>query len=113
MRRLPKERYVEFTSLGHGSMGFVYSALDTDLQRRVAFKVVRPDAAAGSPDLGPTLPPPLSLLPPPPVHAQAFEELKARFLHEAAITGGLQHPGVVPVYEMGETEAGIPYYTMR
>jgi formylglycine-generating enzyme required for sulfatase activity len=29
------------------------------------------------------------------------------------VTGGLEHPGIVPVYEIGQTATGIPYYTMR
>jgi serine/threonine protein kinase/tetratricopeptide (TPR) repeat protein len=40
--------------------------------------------------------------------------LRARFLREAWITGQLQHPGVVPVYELSPGEDGRqPYYTMR
>ncbi len=35
----------------------------------------------------------------------------SRFLYEAKITAQLEHPGIVPVYELGEGEA--PYYTMR
>ncbi len=42
-----------------------------------------------------------------------FAALEARFLQEAWVTGGLEHPGIVPVYELGQTPAGIPYYTMK
>ncbi len=42
-----------------------------------------------------------------------FEQLKARLVQEAWVTGGLEHPGIVPVYEIGQTPTGIPYYTMR
>src|SRR5262249_12091267 len=38
---------------------------------------------------------------------------RARFLEEARITGQLEHPGIVPVYEMASGEDGRPYYTMR
>ena len=38
---------------------------------------------------------------------------RSRFEMEAEITGALEHPGVVPVYELGRTPAGVPYYTMR
>ena len=41
------------------------------------------------------------------------DEVKARFLQEAWVTGGLEHPGIVPVYELGQTPSGVPYYTMR
>ena len=37
----------------------------------------------------------------------------ARFLHEAEITGGLEHPGIVPIYALGQNSDGRPYYTMR
>src|SRR5262249_36973782 len=38
---------------------------------------------------------------------------RARFEYEAEITGGLEHPGVVPVYGLGHTANGRPYYAMR
>src|SRR5262249_35154948 len=38
---------------------------------------------------------------------------RARFLREAEITGGLEHPGIVPVYGLGTYADGRPYYTMR
>ncbi len=38
---------------------------------------------------------------------------RARFLLEAEVTGGLEHPGIVPVYGLGHDEAGRPYYAMR
>ncbi len=37
----------------------------------------------------------------------------ARFLREAEITGGLEHPGIVPVYSLGQHPDGRPYYAMR
>lgn len=53
----------------------------------------------------------------------AVKELKARhanrpvsrtrFLREAEITGGLEHPGVVPVYALGKHPDGRPFYAMR
>src|SRR5262249_33427372 len=36
-----------------------------------------------------------------------------RFLIEAEITGGLEHPGIVPVYGLGSYANGRPYYAMR
>ena len=38
---------------------------------------------------------------------------RARFLLEAEITGGLEHPGIVPVYGLGAYPDGRPYYAMR
>jgi serine/threonine protein kinase len=38
---------------------------------------------------------------------------RQRFVAEAEITGGLEHPGVVPVYGLGTHGSGRPYYAMR
>ncbi len=38
---------------------------------------------------------------------------KGRFLLEAEITGGLEHPGIVPVYGLGQYADGRPFYAMR
>ena len=38
---------------------------------------------------------------------------RQRFLLEAEITGGLEHPGIVPVYSLGAYGDGRPYYAMR
>ena len=38
---------------------------------------------------------------------------RQRFLLEAEITGGLEHPGIVPVYGLGTYADGRPYYAMR
>jgi serine/threonine protein kinase len=38
---------------------------------------------------------------------------RTRFVLEAEITGGLEHPGIVPVYSLGHDGAGRPFYAMR
>ena len=38
---------------------------------------------------------------------------RRRFVAEAEITGGLEHPGVVPVYGLGTYDGGRPDYAMR
>src|SRR5271154_5243005 len=38
---------------------------------------------------------------------------RQRFLLEAEVTGGLEHPGIVPVYGLGAYGDGRPYYAMR
>ena len=38
---------------------------------------------------------------------------RSRFMLEAEITGGLEHPGIVPVYGLGTYDDGRPYYAMR
>ncbi len=97
LRRMDEKRYMGFLPLGEGGMGIVYLALDTELNRRVAFKMVH--AGTTGPlahESGPVA-----------------EDTAARFVQEAVVTGGLEHPGIVPVYELGSTPAGVPYYTMR
>ncbi|MHC4821053.1 MAG: hypothetical protein ACYTDX_04965, partial [Planctomycetota bacterium] len=97
LRTIADDRYMGFLPIGEGGMGVVYLALDTELNRRVAIKMVR----AGAKD-------------PVDQHSDPVpEDSAARFVQEAIVTGGLEHPGIVPVYEMGRTPAGVPYYTMR
>lgn len=72
-----------------GGIGEIWRARDLDLDRVVAMKKLQTRRAPS-------------------------EAVKARFLREARITGRLDHPGVVPVYEICRDEAtGLPYYTMR
>ncbi len=63
-------------------------ALDSELNREVALKELRPERA-DDPDS------------------------RARFLLEAEVTGRLEHPGVVPVYGLGCDAEGRPFYAMR
>jgi len=71
-----------------GGLGQVYVARDSELRREVALKEIQER------------------------HAQSGEN-RARFLLEAEVTGGLEHPGIVPVYGMGAYADGRPYYAMR
>src|SRR5215469_10187519 len=71
-----------------GGLGAVFVALDTELHREVALKQIL-DQHADDPTS------------------------RSRFLLEAEITGGLEHPGVVPVYGLGTYGDGRPYYAMR
>ena len=72
----------------HGGLGVVFVAIDTELHREVALKQIH-DSHADDP------------------------ESRHRFLVEAEITGGLEHPGIVPVYGLGTYADGRPYYAMR
>src|SRR5207237_5705028 len=45
-------------------------------------------------------------------HADDLES-RSRFVLEAEITGGLEHPGIVPVYGLGQYADGRPFYAMR
>jgi serine/threonine-protein kinase len=71
-----------------GGLGAVFVALDEELHREVALKQIL-DQHADDPTS------------------------RARFLLEAEITGGLEHPGIVPVYGLGTYADGRPYYAMR
>ena len=71
-----------------GGIGLVSVALDVELNREVALKEIQ-DRQADDP------------------------ASRTRFVLEAEITGRLEHPGVVPVYGLGSSPAGRPYYAMR
>ncbi len=71
-----------------GGLGAVFVALDEEVRREVALKRIL-DQHADDPTS------------------------RARFLLEAEITGGLEHPGIVPVYGLGTYDGGRPYYAMR
>jgi eukaryotic-like serine/threonine-protein kinase len=71
-----------------GGLGAVFVALDGELHREVALKQIL-EKHADDPDS------------------------RHRFIAEAEITGGLEHPGVVPVYGLGTDAGGRPYYAMR
>jgi tetratricopeptide (TPR) repeat protein len=82
-------RYALMRQHALGGIGQVWLARDTDLGRDVALKEIRPDRGGNS-------------------------QIWLRFLAEARITGQLEHPGIVPVYELvrGERDQR-PFYTMR
>jgi serine/threonine-protein kinase len=71
-----------------GGLGAVFVALDSELHREVALKQIL-DHHADEPTS------------------------RQRFLLEAEVTGGLEHPGIVPVYGLGTYANGRPYYAMR
>jgi eukaryotic-like serine/threonine-protein kinase len=77
--------------LGRGGIGRVLVAMDEQLGREVAIKELLADHDGNGTD----------------------DDLMARFLAEARITGQLEHPNIVPVYELGRRTDGRLYYTMR
>ena len=113
LRPLVEGRYVDFTPVGEGGMGIVYWAVDSDLKRQVAFKIVRPPRESAASDITPPVPFAIKAPGDESNVSEAYDHLTARFLQEAWVTGGMEHPGIVPVYELGRTEAGVPYYTMK
>jgi serine/threonine-protein kinase len=81
-------RYRALRAHAKGGLGEVFVALDEELGREVALKEIQNR------------------------HADRPES-RARFLIEAEVTGGLEHPGIVPVYGLGKYPDGRPYYAMR
>ncbi|HEX3854803.1 MAG TPA: protein kinase [Polyangiaceae bacterium] len=78
------------SELGRGAIGRVYVARDSHLGRQVAIKELLHGASEDSAEL----------------------QTISRFLREARVTGALEHPGIVPVYELGRRADGTLYYTM-
>src|SRR5207248_1627065 len=81
-------RYRVLGEVGRGGMGAVFRSRDPELGRDLALKLLLGD------------------------HADRPEAVQ-RFREEAQVGGQLQHPGVVPVYELGCAEDGRPYFTMK
>ena len=80
-------RYVFVKELGRGGMGTVYLAEDRELDREVAIKVLKaPEATDG---------------------------LRERMVREAQIIARLEHPGIVPVHDVGTLPDGRIFYAMK
>jgi serine/threonine protein kinase len=84
-------KYTIQETLGKGSMGLVYKALDPDIDRTVAIKVVHFDAATSGQD---------------------EENLRLRFMQEAKAAGRLCHPNIIAIYDIGR-EDGYLYIVMQ
>ena len=81
-------RFLVLRPHAKGGLGQVFVARDTELNRDVALKEIQDQFA--------------------------FEpRFRSRFEFEAEVTGGLEHPGIVPVYGLGHLPDGRPFYAMR
>lgn len=85
---LEGQKYKVVTTIGRGGMGEVMQARDLRIRRTVAMKVMK----AGH---------------------QFSRENVLRFVEEAQVTGQLEHPNIVPVYELGTESSGEFFYTMK
>lgn len=81
-------RYEIKGELGRGGFATVYRAYDPRFEREVAIKFLPPELIHSDP------------------------QFKMRFEREAKIIAKLEHPSIVPVYDVGE-ESGQPYFVMR
>lgn len=80
--------YLLERQLAEGGMGAILTATDQNLRRTVALKVILSGA-------------------------DADPDMIQRLITEARITGQLQHPNIVPLYDLGVTGDGVVYYTMQ
>ncbi len=83
LSRQPEDRYEIRKEVARGGLGKIMLVYDKDCLREIALKELLSENAD-----------------------------KARFLEEAQITAQLEHPNIIPVYELAH-RAGKPYYTMR
>ncbi len=81
-------RYQVLEKLGEGGMGRVYKALDLELDRAVALKTIRTEKGKGP------------------------EALK-RFKQELVLARKITHKNVVRIYDLGEAEGGVKFFTME
>ncbi|XZE21755.1 protein kinase domain-containing protein [Pirellulaceae bacterium SH449] len=88
LERVADSRYEVFEEIGRGGMGLVFRVRDKRLQRDVAMKVISPNRLFDS-------------------------SYTDRFIEEAQISGQLQHPAIVPIYDIGKLESGHLFFTMK
>jgi WD40 repeat protein/serine/threonine protein kinase len=74
--------------LGEGGMGVVYDAVQRSVDREVALKMMKGAAARDT-------------------------KQQHKFLSEAVVTGELDHPNIVPIYDVGSSEKGLLFYAMK
>ncbi|MCM8531465.1 MAG: protein kinase, partial [Lentisphaeraceae bacterium] len=83
-----ESKFVIEGTLGQGGMGTIYDAFDRNVRRKVAIKSINSDIAQN-------------------VVSRKY------FTKEAQITGQLEHPNIIPVYEMGVNPQDRLYYVMK
>jgi len=84
-------RYIIQQLLGEGAMGSVFKAVDPAIKRTVAIKTIKIDKSRSQ---------------------EEQEEFLQRFFQEAQISGNLNHPNIVSIYDIGD-ENGTPYLALE
>jgi hypothetical protein len=74
--------------IGEGGMGVVYAAHQSSIARTVAVKMLKPGAKIAA-------------------------EQRDKFISEAVVTGELDHPNIVPIYDLGANDQGALFYSMK
>lgn len=84
----PGSRYAYFKTIARGGKSIIQSCKDLHLARVICYKTLRPEFADD------------------PIEQK-------RFLREARVTASLQHPSIIPTYELGRDSDGHYYFTMK
>ena len=74
--------------IGEGGMGVVYAAHQSSIARTVAIKMLKPGV-------------------------KVTADQRDKFLSEAVVTGDLDHPNIVPIYDLGANDQGALFYAMK
>ncbi len=74
--------------IGEGGMGVVYAAHQSSIARTVAVKMLKPSK-------------------------KIRDEQRDKFISEAVVTGELDHPNIVPIYDLGSNDEGALFYSMK
>lgn len=88
VRKPPSDRLEIEARIAAGGMGSIDIAVDRALDRRIALKTLHP-------------------------HLRSDDQSVRMFLREARLTGLLDHPHIVPVYDLGEREGGQLFFAMK
>ena len=96
---LDSKDYQIVAKVGEGGSGVVYEANQLALKRRVAVKVLKQRRTKkGSKSR---------------TRTKELEKRRSRFLHEVNITAKLQHPNIIPLYDLGANNRGEVFYAMK
>lgn len=80
--------YELLKQIGAGGMGVVYAARQSSIARTVAVKMLKPGGKEGA-------------------------DQRDKFISEAVVTGELDHPNIVPIYDLGSNDQGALFYSMK